>query len=252
MSTEKEIEWDESKCFGCGEPLLAANAWMEDGCPCNTAAGVNAGNELISEWRNNGWQKARHELEAHKHCLSCIDSCLERAGGKMGESNRGEVIDGLVKERDALTAKLAEAEKRIAELANRCLAVRDQVNKYHRSKLQCDLDELDRLVGQCNTPDLIHDLEKMRDELHAEEVSKWRKGFERECDARRTAESQLAAQERELAELRGERKELAEGLLSLADFAQDRGVFILDEAKELVRKARAAARQGQERGDGVH
>ena len=30
------------KCNGCGEPLLAENAWMTDGCPCNAPRGVNS------------------------------------------------------------------------------------------------------------------------------------------------------------------------------------------------------------------
>lgn len=30
------------QCGGCGKPLLPENAWMEDGCPCNSPKGVNA------------------------------------------------------------------------------------------------------------------------------------------------------------------------------------------------------------------
>lgn len=36
-------------CAGCGEPLLIENAWMTDGCPCNTPLGVNNDNE--TRWR---------------------------------------------------------------------------------------------------------------------------------------------------------------------------------------------------------
>lgn len=49
-----ELEWElerltvESKpvvahpvCRGCNRPLEAANSWMYDGCPCNSACGVN-------------------------------------------------------------------------------------------------------------------------------------------------------------------------------------------------------------------
>ncbi len=28
-------------CRGCGKPLLPENAWMEDGCPCNSPKGIN-------------------------------------------------------------------------------------------------------------------------------------------------------------------------------------------------------------------
>jgi DNA-directed RNA polymerase subunit RPC12/RpoP len=36
-------------CLGCGEPLQMANAWMADGCPCNSKLGVNSMNE--HRWR---------------------------------------------------------------------------------------------------------------------------------------------------------------------------------------------------------
>lgn len=29
------------KCNACGEPLLLENLFVEDGCPCNSALGVN-------------------------------------------------------------------------------------------------------------------------------------------------------------------------------------------------------------------
>jgi hypothetical protein len=36
-------------CAGCGCPLLRENAWMTDGCPCNSPLGVNSMNE--TRWR---------------------------------------------------------------------------------------------------------------------------------------------------------------------------------------------------------
>jgi hypothetical protein len=36
-------------CAGCGRPLLIENAWMTDGCPCNSRLGVNSLNE--TRWR---------------------------------------------------------------------------------------------------------------------------------------------------------------------------------------------------------
>ena len=36
-------------CKGCGQPLMIANAWMTDGCPCNSPLGVNNMNEI--RWR---------------------------------------------------------------------------------------------------------------------------------------------------------------------------------------------------------
>ena len=38
-----------ANCLGCGKPLLVENAWMTDGCPCNTTLGVNSMNE--TRWR---------------------------------------------------------------------------------------------------------------------------------------------------------------------------------------------------------
>ncbi len=36
-------------CKGCGKPLKIENAWMTDGCPCNSALGINSLNE--TRWR---------------------------------------------------------------------------------------------------------------------------------------------------------------------------------------------------------
>ena len=36
-------------CFGCGQSLDIKNAWMTDGCPCNSKLGINSLNE--TRWR---------------------------------------------------------------------------------------------------------------------------------------------------------------------------------------------------------
>lgn len=36
-------------CSGCGKPLTIENAWMTDGCSCNSGLGVNSMNE--TRWR---------------------------------------------------------------------------------------------------------------------------------------------------------------------------------------------------------
>lgn len=36
-------------CSGCGKPLMLENAWMTDGCPCNSRLGINSMNE--TRWR---------------------------------------------------------------------------------------------------------------------------------------------------------------------------------------------------------
>ena len=43
------FEYKDTLCAGCGKPLELANAWMTDGCPCNTPLGVNNRNE--TRWR---------------------------------------------------------------------------------------------------------------------------------------------------------------------------------------------------------
>lgn len=49
-------------CQGCGKPLSVENAWMTDGCPCNTQLGVNSMNE--TRWRllMELQQRQSHEL----------------------------------------------------------------------------------------------------------------------------------------------------------------------------------------------
>lgn len=37
------------KCAGCGKSLILENAWMTDGCPCNSPLGCNSMNE--TRWR---------------------------------------------------------------------------------------------------------------------------------------------------------------------------------------------------------
>lgn len=47
------------KCLGCCETLKTENAWMEDGCPCNSHAGCNDNN--IGRWR------LLHDLQQREH-----------------------------------------------------------------------------------------------------------------------------------------------------------------------------------------
>lgn len=71
------------KCNGCGMQLLKKNAWMYDGCPCNTPFGVNDGNQTISEWRRELQQEAMHENERLKNAIrthrnqKADDRCIE-------------------------------------------------------------------------------------------------------------------------------------------------------------------------------
>lgn len=51
-------------CGGCGNRLLLGNAWMTDGCPCNSPLGCNSMNE--TRWRLlmqlQQMQQTEHEM----------------------------------------------------------------------------------------------------------------------------------------------------------------------------------------------
>jgi hypothetical protein len=67
-------------CAGCGKPLLIENAWMTDGCPCNTPLGVNSMNE--TRWRllMELQQKQSHEVEALAKFKAYVHRRLDEAG----------------------------------------------------------------------------------------------------------------------------------------------------------------------------
>lgn len=73
----------EPNCKGCGKPLLLENAWMTDGCPCNSTLGVNSLNE--TRWRllMNLQQQQQRDLERAKTALTQIE---ELSWGGKGES----------------------------------------------------------------------------------------------------------------------------------------------------------------------
>lgn len=54
----------DTNCKGCGKPLAIENAWMTDGCPCNSPLGINSMNE--TRWRllMNLQQQQARQLEA--------------------------------------------------------------------------------------------------------------------------------------------------------------------------------------------
>jgi hypothetical protein len=60
-------------CFGCGKALLIKNAWMTDGCPCNSKLGINSLNE--TRWRllMSLQQQQLHVTERHaEHIVTNI------------------------------------------------------------------------------------------------------------------------------------------------------------------------------------
>lgn len=63
-------------CLGCGKPLTIENAWMTDGCPCNTPLGVNSMNE--TRWRllMELQQQQSRELEKIKKSVEKIKEAV--------------------------------------------------------------------------------------------------------------------------------------------------------------------------------
>lgn len=68
---------------------------------------------------------------------------------------------------DKQSSELAALRDKVAELSLRCLNVRDALNKYHRSKLQSDEDELDRVARGVNSSDLLEPLTAIANERDA-------------------------------------------------------------------------------------
>jgi hypothetical protein len=70
---------DNPNCLGCGKPLLIENAWMTDGCPCNTPLGVNSMNE--TRWRllMELQQKQAREVESLKEKVKLYSEAIFRA-----------------------------------------------------------------------------------------------------------------------------------------------------------------------------
>ena len=81
-------------CLGCGEPLVIENAWMTDGCPCNSKLGCNSMNE--TRWRllMRLQQKQAHELESlkvpHKTKPVGYEDPLVKAIRENSESYQGQ------------------------------------------------------------------------------------------------------------------------------------------------------------------
>lgn len=69
-------------CQGCGERLLVENAWMTDGCPCNTALGVNSLNE--TRWRLL-MQLQQEQSREVERLRAVVD-------GAVAEAAKGELI----------------------------------------------------------------------------------------------------------------------------------------------------------------
>lgn len=66
-------------CRGCGKPLTVEDAWMTDGCPCNSELGINNFNE--TRWRllMQLQQNQSRELTALRAQLDETSAAIEGA-----------------------------------------------------------------------------------------------------------------------------------------------------------------------------
>jgi len=63
------FDYVDPRCLHCGGPLELKNAWMTDGCPCNSPLGTNSMNE--TRWRllMQLQQEQSREIEKLKESL---------------------------------------------------------------------------------------------------------------------------------------------------------------------------------------
>lgn len=105
------------RCLGCGRPLSIENAWMTDGCPCNTRLGVNSMNE--TRWRLLMKLQQRQSLENEKLAKfkAYVHKRLDDAGvpADPESSHRAEGcriggrLDIVLRDYSSIRAKVAES-----------------------------------------------------------------------------------------------------------------------------------------------
>lgn len=93
-------------CNGCGKSLRPENAWMEDGCPCNTPKGANDGNQVISDWRRDAQQQTSRDLTAALRTINSITDENKRLQAEC--ATYGERLESMVKAASADAKDLAK------------------------------------------------------------------------------------------------------------------------------------------------
>ena len=88
-------------CNGCGNPLLLENAWMTDGCPCNSVLGVNSMNE--TRWRLLMTLQQKQARERDGLLVACR-AMLDSTGGS--QHWQGETHDALKQIESAVKASV--------------------------------------------------------------------------------------------------------------------------------------------------
>lgn len=74
----------QSICMGCGKTLLLENAWMTDGCPCNSVLGVNSMNEtrwrLLMQLQQAQRTGAEQQIVAYRNKLLDAEKIIKHIG----------------------------------------------------------------------------------------------------------------------------------------------------------------------------
>lgn len=100
----------EPNCRGCGNALTVENAWMTDGCPCNSPMGVNSQNE--TRWRLLMELQQRQERIAERSAAIVVCAMealagLGRCTPQKGYLDRGELVSSLACDIRALARDLS-------------------------------------------------------------------------------------------------------------------------------------------------
>lgn len=79
-------------CRGCGKPLTVENAWMADGCPCNSELGVNNFNE--TRWRmlmqlQQNQSRENEQLQSRLDTLAAENERLKDENSEFKRHNDG-------------------------------------------------------------------------------------------------------------------------------------------------------------------
>jgi hypothetical protein len=95
-------------CQGCNKPLELNNAWMTDGCPCNSSLGCNNQNETR-------WRLLMQLQQNQSHRITELEA--EKASGVSGTDPRccdHGFVDKTPADWEHLEAQLAEAKQQLA------------------------------------------------------------------------------------------------------------------------------------------
>lgn len=115
-------------CNGCHNPLTIENAWMTDGCPCNSELGINSMNE--TRWRLLMQLQQRDSAEVER-----LKGYLDRLDG---------VCIDLAAERRLREAAVAALRKRYQSYLSRMYAMSEPFPNESATKMLCDDLNLDR------------------------------------------------------------------------------------------------------------